>query len=1041
MVDTINHDLVGPDDRHPIHFKEYANQTARKYATGLISTDLGKIVIQSDDKSFWKIDSLGPLVYTPFSPPAPTIGNIGEILGVVTDGDGYLKFDWVAGAANLTFDDVYHNETGSHTINVNNGGIVWTHSETYSNITDLSGLTGTVSGHRIINGADYFSIIRKGVNLSDLESALQNISLNASVNLSLKDQHLTAAVNLSQSGQTALTTTNQSIIGAINEIDGIVAPLTSLSFNDIYDNESGDHLITMDDGDVIWSPSGANNFTVWLNEAGDNYGFNVIHYIPPNGSTTYFKILEDADQAKLIADLKSFDFNGREDSTIQTTLGANIDVKPSGLFNLQKSGSVTNLVDFATITNSAYSASMIDTRTGLRFDQFYQDGTPAAADAARIIVGTETNWTITDSTQDAYMAFGTALGGTVSERMRITSGGKVGIGLTTPNDWLSVKDIDGTSVATLGSEIVINGDFATDLSGWTAGANWAWSSGTALHTAGSTATIYQGVATTANEHYRVSVTMSGRTAGSVTMTLQNSTDSFTLNSNSTYIVSFKAGTTATNNLIFTPTTDFNGALDDVSFKLITPASIYGFSILDSTGMCSNLCSIAGSSALHNIFLGVDSGKLNIDGDENIFAGYQAGASNTTGSGNAYFGYQSGKNSTTGSLNAFFGYQSGYSSTTGFLNNFMGYLSGTSNTTGSYNTFLGAYSGRYNTTGYSNSFVGYNCGQNNTTGYSCSFIGPFSGYNNTTGDNNVFIGGSSGFKNTSGTRNMFLGTQAGYGNTTGHHNTCLGDLSGKAISTGADNATGTYLTLLGVDTRPLADADTNEICIGYQTYGLGSNTVNIGNSSITKTRLGGLLQLDKDLAYTSAPVSALSMGRNATAGYGWIQSYGVSASDLLNLNPLGGGLNCFAGVSEGTTPEAKIYGYRTGDLLRAFEVAVGIDAPDSVSFNGVSHFRFDGLLEPAKGRNMASANDMVAPEGNFVVVTGNTQINTVDFSNIQSGTFVTFKFDSNPIVKHATSGTGAQFQLAGSADFSPTAGSNLTVVYDGPYLREVSRTVV
>jgi len=982
------HGTVLPGARHGIHNLTYPDATNRIAGTNegngiiLAADNLYQIAKQDDDESLWMLVAVGP----------PLV---------------WLEINTGAVSTTDTFGDIYHNESGSHIINVNDGGIVWTHSETYSNITDLSGLTGTISGHRIINGADYFSIIRKGVNLSDLESALQNISLNASVNLALKDQYLTASVNLSQSGQTALTTTNQSIIGAINEIDAVVAPLTSLTFDDLYNNESGDHIITMDDGNVIWSPSGANNFTVWLNGASDDYGFEVIHYIPPNGSTTYFKILEDTDQAKLVADLKSFSLVGREDSTIQTILGANIHIKPSGVLNAQKSGSVEALVDFVTVTNSAYSASMTDTRTALRFDQYYQDGTPAAADAARIIVGTETNWTATASTQDAYMAFATALGGTVSERMRITSGGKVGIGLTAPTDWLSVKDADGSSVATLGSDLVVNGDFATDLSSWTAGAGWSWSAGTALHTVGNTATLYQGIATTANEHYRVSVTMTGRTAGSVVMALQNSTESFTLNSNSTYIVSFKAGTTATNNLIFTPTTDFNGALDDVTFQIINPAGIYGFSIKDSTGVCSNLCSIAGSSALHNIFIGVDSGKLNIDGDENIYLGYQAGASNTTGSGNAYLGYQAGKNSTTGGLNAFFGYQSGLNNISGYLNNFMGYLSGTNNTTGFTNTFCGAYSGKSNTTGRANNYIGHN-----------------SGTSNTTGNENTFIGNNSG---------QYI--------TTGSFNTYVGYNSGASISTGGSNTTGTLQVMLGYNTRPLANTDSNEICIGYQTYGLGSNTVNIGNANITKTRLGGLLQLDKDLAYTSAPVSALSMGRNAITGYGWIQAYGVSTSELLNINPQGGGVDLFAGVTEGTTPEFKVYGYRTGDLSRSLQIGVGIDADDSVSFDGVSHYRFDGLVEGAKGRDMASANDMVAPEGNFVVVTGDTQINTVDFSNIQAGTYVTFRFNSNPVVKHATSGTGAQFQLAGSADFSATAGDNITVVYDGTYLIETGRTAI
>jgi hypothetical protein len=46
-------------------------------------------------------------------------------------------------------------------------------------------------------------------------------------------------------------------------------------------------------------------------------------------------------------------------------------------------------------------------------------------DAGRIAVVTETDWTSTASTQDAYMTFVTALDGTLAEKLRITSAGVV----------------------------------------------------------------------------------------------------------------------------------------------------------------------------------------------------------------------------------------------------------------------------------------------------------------------------------------------------------------------------------------------------------------------------------------------------------------------------------------------------------------------------------------------------------------------------------------------------------------------------------------
>lgn len=101
----------------------------------------------------------------------------------------------------------------------------------------------------------------------------------------------------------------------------------------------------------------------------------------------------------------------------------------------------------------------------------------------------------------------------------------------------------------------------------------------------------------------------------------------------------------------------------------------------------------------------------------------------------------------------------------------------------------------------------------------------------------------------------------------------------------------------------------------------------------------------------------------------------------------------------------------------------------------------GLVITKQGTDLASANNMAAPTANYVDVTGTTQINTMAVGSAVAGTFVTLQFDSNPTVKHATAGTGAQFQLSGAVDFAASAGDTLMVVYDGTYWREVSRTMI
>lgn len=97
---------------------------------------------------------------------------------------------------------------------------------------------------------------------------------------------------------------------------------------------------------------------------------------------------------------------------------------PSSLLDLEKVGTVTATTDILELTNSGNAASMSATGTGILFNQWYYDaGTPAVADAGRISVVTESNWTSTASTQDSYISFKNALNGTLTERLKIPSNG------------------------------------------------------------------------------------------------------------------------------------------------------------------------------------------------------------------------------------------------------------------------------------------------------------------------------------------------------------------------------------------------------------------------------------------------------------------------------------------------------------------------------------------------------------------------------------------------------------------------------------------
>ena len=189
-----------------------------------------------------------------------------------------------------------------------------------------------------------------------------------------------------------------------------------------------------------------------------------------------------------------------------------------------------------------------------------------------------------------------------------------------------------------------------------------------------------------------------------------------------------------------------------------------------------------------------------------------------------------------------------------------------------------------TTDGGNTFVGLNTG-NLTMGstatqtYEASYntaLGQASLSSNTTGFSNTASGYASLFSNTTGYQNTASGFASLFSNTTGFNNTASGYEAGRYISEGSGaNATSTNSLYLGALTKALADGDTNEVVLGYDTTGFGSHTVAYGNSSMTKhifqagnvgigtitpsTLVHGILSS----ATTNAVVNAVTIGHNST----------------------------------------------------------------------------------------------------------------------------------------------------------------------------------
>ena len=150
-----------------------------------------------------------------------------------------------------------------------------------------------------------------------------------------------------------------------------------------------------------------------------------------------------------------------------------------------------------------------------------------------------------------------------------------------------------------------------------------------------------------------------------------------------------------------------------------------------------------------------------------------------------------------------------------------------------NTFTGLDAGRSNTTGSNNTFTGRNAGFSNTTGVSNTFTGFYAGFSNTTGGSNTFTGRDAGRSNTTGANNTFTGLDAGRSNTTGANNTFTGRDAGRYLANGSTaNETSGNSVYIGYDARASVAGVVNEAAFGYQAIGGGSNTVRLGNASVS-----------------------------------------------------------------------------------------------------------------------------------------------------------------------------------------------------------------
>jgi hypothetical protein len=318
------------------------------------------------------------------------------------------------------------------------------------------------------------------------------------------------------------------------------------------------------------------------------------------------------------------------------------------------------------------------------------------------------------------------------------------------------------------------------------------------------------------------------------------------------------------------------------------------------------------------------GKINInDGGNSVFVGEGAGLNDDASDNrNVGVGYDALENNTTGNSNTASGYRALRNNTTGFHNTAIGYQALRNNTTGNYNTAIGYRALLNNTTGIYNTANGYQALLFNTTGFRNTASGYYALRNNTTGIHNTASGYYALFNNTTGNYNTANGYTALLNNTTGNYNTASGMYAGRYIANGNSNQTGNDSVFLGYDTRANADGETNQIVIGYEAVGLGSNTVVLGNDSIVTTALKGDVGIG-----TTSPSEKLDVNGNIKLNNSLLSNQQNTDVDT--------GTETVATVSSSTYDGAFFdYVIKNGTNLRAGTVTAVHDGTD-VSFTETS----------------------------------------------------------------------------------------------------------
>jgi hypothetical protein len=327
-----------------------------------------------------------------------------------------------------------------------------------------------------------------------------------------------------------------------------------------------------------------------------------------------------------------------------------------------------------------------------------------------------------------------------------------------------------------------------------------------------------------------------------------------------------------------------------------------------------------------------------------------------------------------------------------------------------NTALGHSTLLSITTGNFNTAVGYESLRNTTTGQYNTAIGQSSLFSNTSGGQNTALGLNALLSNTTGAANVAVGLDTLQHNTTGSSNTAIGYNAGSHITGGSTpNTTATNSVFIGRDSKANADGQTNQIVIGQNAVGNGSNTVTIGNTSITANYFTGSINggsfvksggLSTEYLKADGSVSTLTNPITGTGTSGQVAYFTGATTQAGDNNLFWDATKVSLGIGNATLP--------TITNFRFFVM-------NSPTVGGTSiRFQNNGTIESFVSNNNSNTfNIGTSISKNFLFFTNDTERARITATgNLHLGTFV--------------SDSGQRLQVTGDTLLKGSGNTNATI---------------